>query len=170
MSTLYESICNANLERILIENQTKAECLDLARKLIDGIAKELSAPQGTLQLVSPDDRPSIGATASAQDIMRPNGDLAWEFGFTLRVIHPANGMSLGQYWGTFTVRRTGRAFGLSWGKDTLELRYPELDHSLVVHLASELRDEMLNITTPGGGSGKMAIGFTAHESPGSSEG
>ena len=159
MGTLYESICQATFESIRLDNQTEQQCQELAQKLARGITERLQAPSGTLSLASPAGPPGLGESPPISQCMRRLGKLTWEFGETLIVRHPDGDGLLGQAWGTFTIRRTGNHYRLSWGRDDMELLYPEPDPSIISALASSLHKDLLRLAKGGSRKGRPEIGF-----------
>jgi hypothetical protein len=163
VSTLYESIYHAQRKSIQLEAQAEKEARRLAAAMIEGLAREMAAPEGTLRLAPPDEKPDLEEMAPSADVMKRDGRLSWRFGFAFDVRHPEGGILLGQSWGEFTIRQKRGEFEVIWGRETVTLRNQAAEHTAIRHFASELHDDILRIIESGGKHGRMAIGFSSEQ-------
>jgi len=166
MSTLYESLCANQVERIRMDNETEEQCKALAVSLITGIGKELSAPAGMFCLVQRGTETATVGIPGEDEFPKDVGFLAWEFRFALSLTHPSGKMLLGTSWGDFTIRRQlgaqAKQWGmLEWGGSEYELSYPTPDSGLIQQLASELSRDVSNILLKNRSAKTCQIGFIA---------
>jgi hypothetical protein len=163
MSTLYESLCVNQRERIRLERETKKCCQELALSIISGIGEELAAPDNMFGLVQPAPRPG-GVIPPAIDFPKSVGFLAWGFRFAFSLTHPNHDIVMGTYSGDFTIRRQAEARSrqwgvLEWGDSKYELNYPTQEISVIRQLASELAEDVSNLLLTNRAAKVCQIGF-----------
>jgi hypothetical protein len=166
MSTLYESLCADQLERIRMDNETEEQCKALAVSLVTGIGRELSAPEGMFGLIQRGSETVTMGIPGEDEFPKSVGFLAWEFRFALSLTHPNGNMLLGTYWGDFTIRRQlgaqAKQWGvLEWGGSEYELSYPTPDSALIRQLAIELSRDVSSILLKNRSAKTCQIGFIA---------